>query len=620
MGVPKGAARLVEAINVLFDNTLKTMRLRLRRLVRVRRRHPMAGLCCHCGTCDKRFGLVVLTALLLPAAAASAEPAAPADSLTVGEVEVVIRDIFSPAEVQGARGPERLLKRIMNRVHTNTRERVIRRELLFAGGDGYDPALLEQTARNLRALGFLNDVSVAAGDTAADGRVDVVVSSRESWTLSTSVGFSLASGGNSRWNVSMAERNFLGTGVTVGGGVGADEDAAWWNLWYRKQRFLGKPLFFGIDWSEREDGHGRGMFLRRLFYAVDDPRGFEIRWSDKQAERRWYLSHAGPAGIDPQQEISLYARLPETTRLYQGQALWRVTRRGAPRVWRLGGGVEVEERRWRLAAAHELSDGRVEDLGWLDDPGRPMAAADGVRVFPYLAVQSVGRRWTESTFVLQYGPVEDLPTELVIDLRAGPAGGQVGSTTADGGMALRAEGSLIKWFAFGRHHVLAQVQGEGQAGDRTARTHQVQALLGWVSQAGPAATPWLVRAFAEGGHGSRLPGSDAFVLGLDRGLRTLEFDGMAGDRLARWNMELGKVTSWEPLGLARLGAAAFYNGGCAWWQDEDRSLADARHEAGVGLRIGPTRSANTQMTRIDVTWDLSGGTGPVFTAITRGLF
>jgi len=110
------------------------------------------------------------------------------------------------------------------------------------------------------------------------------------------------------------------------------------------------------------------------------------------------------------------------------------------------------------------------------------------------------------------------------------------------------------------------------------------------------------------------------LLGLSRGLRTLEFDGMAGDRLVRWNIEQGKASSWEVLDMFRLGGAIFYNGGMAWWQDENRSLADTRHEAGFGLRLGPTRSAAAMISRLDVSWALDGSVGPVFTATTRGFF
>ena len=196
----------------------------------------------------------------------------------------------------------------------------------------------------------------------------------------------------------------------------------------------------------------------------------------------------------------------------------------------------------------------------------------------------------------------------------------MGSTTAGGEAAWRGEGAAQKWVQMGRTFTFVRVAAEGQAGAAAVRTHRVEALAGWLAQAGAAVEPWLTRIFVEAGHGSGLAGTDALLLGLDRGLRTLDFDGMAGDRLVRWNAEQGKVLDREVLGLFALGAAAFYAGGCAWWRDEDRGPADARHEAGFGLRIGPTRSANSQVARIDLAWALDGSAGPVLTAITRGYF
>ena len=77
---------------------------------------------------------------------------------------------------------------------------------------------------------------------------------------------------------------------------------------------------------------------------------------------------------------------------------------------------------------------------------------------------------------------------------------------------------------------------------------------------------------------------------------------------------------WELAGLFRMGFAGFYSGGMAWWKDEDRDKSDIRHEAGFGLRFGPTRSANSQIARVDLAWDLNGDGSPVVTAITRGFF
>jgi len=574
------------------------------------------------GISAKRIGRLVVTAGLLAAAAASAQEAPPADGppLRFGEVRFVTQPIFSRGEVANASGPVRTLRKVMNGLHVTTRTRVLRREMLFKEGQPYDPRLLEETARNLRGLGYLNDVTVVAADTTVDGRVDVLVTTRESWSLSTSFGYSLASGGEQRWNVKVADTNFLGYGLTVGAGVGADEDRSWWNLWYRKRRLFDRALWLGIDWAETGDGHVRNVLLSRPLFALDDARGIDAGVWDREARLRWYFSNAGPLGLDPTAAASLHGRIHHREKGARLRGLWRLTARGAPRIWRLGGGVRVTDVRWQPGAADELSDGRLADLRGLDAPGSPMARENGLRVFPFAWLQTVGRRWVTDRFVIQYGPQEDIPLDAAFDLKVGPAGGMMGSTSAGGAGALRAEGTAEKWLAWDRSYVLLRAQGTAQAGDPAVRTHAVVGLVGWFAQAGGADAPWLTRVVAEGGHGSRLAGGQALLLGLDRGLRTLDFDGMAGDRLVRWNVEEGKVAPGEVLGLMRLGGAVFYGGGCAWWRDEDRDLGEARHEAGFGLRVGPTRSANNTVARIDLTWDLAGSGSPVLTAVTSGLF
>lgn len=620
MGVPILAARWLAIFNLLISLCLNAAKPAWGLPGRRPRQPRLSGFVCQYGITAKTVRRTVLTAVAALAAAGGAAAQEAAPPLRFGDVRFDTRPIFSAREVETAQGPVRLMRRLMNGLHTDTRERVLRRELLFAKGQPFDPALLEETARNLRALGFLNAVEVVAVDTTASGAVDVLVTTRESWSLSTALSYSLASGGQQRWNIKVAESNFLGYGVTVGAGAGADEDRSWWNVWYRKRRIFGRPLWFGLDWSQTGDGHVRNVFLSRPLFALDDARGIDANVWDVEARPRWYLSNAGPAGLDPAAEVSLYSRLPWRETGAELQGIWRTTARGAPRIWRLGGGVRVTEADWRVAPLDELSDGRDADLAWLAAPGGPMARETGVRVYPFAWMQTVGRRWTEARFVLQYGPQEDLPLDGSLELKAGPAGGAVGSTTADGEGVLRVEGTAQKWLRAGRSFGMLRLWGEAQAGGADVRTHRVEVLGAWLAQTGAARAPWLSRVFVEAAHGARLAGNRALVLGLDRGLRTLDFDGMAGDRLVRWNAEQGKVTPWEVLGLFRLGGAVHYAGGCAWWRDEARGLADARHEAGFGLRLGPTRSANTQVTRIDLTWSLDGTEGPVLTAVTRGLF
>jgi hypothetical protein len=564
--------------------------------------------------------LMVVLAGLTGSLTAWAEESSP--DLTVGHVEIHCADIFSGEEIEEATSLIRFMRQAMNGVHFNTRQYVVRRELLFAEGDPFDPGALAETERNLRNLGYLNRIRVTPTDTTADGRVNILVSTRESWSLQTNLAYARSSGGDTRWSVQFADKNFLGHGATLGAGLGADENSSYWNLWLHKRRVTSLGLQVGIDYAQRGDGHYRGLKLSRPFYAQNDPWAAAVSAWDGQTDVRHYFSNAGPVGVDPTSSSSLYAKLPMRRQGVEFLFQKRLSDPAADRVWRLGVGGRITDQDLELDSQTlwQLSDDRFVDLGFLAEPGQPTARDQGTTVYPYLSLNIQGRGWTKARFIMKYGPVEDIPLDWGLTLRTGPSGPAMGSTTGFGGATWYSELEFSRWLQLGPG--LWNVSGGGmwQAGDRDNRFHRFVLNTGWIVRRGPEKHPWITRVFAEYGSGERLAGSEALLLGLSRGLRTLEFDGMAGDRLVRWNLEQGKATDWEVLGLFRLGAAVFYNGGRAWWTDEASDFNDIRHEVGAGLRLGPTRSASANVSRLDVSWALDGSVGPVFTATTRGFF
>lgn len=553
------------------------------------------------------------------AGAASDRSAGP-DSLVVGAVTLERESIFTRAEVDSAAGMGGFLRRLSNRLHATTRSHVLSREFLFREGAPYRPELLAETERNLRALGYLAEVSVTPGDTTADGRVPVHVATRESWTLKSDVTFALDAGGASRWTFQLSDANFLGYGVTAGAGLGRDLTSDYWNLWYRQRRIAGSGLALGLDYGQRSEGHFRRIDLSRPFYALDDPAAIESRAWDTRFRKRFYLSNAGPAGLDPASGQSLHAGIPYRERGFELGAQRRLSAEGRGRVWRVGAGARVQERRFSPdAEAGDLSDGRTAPLDWLSAPGEPYAREQGTTVFPYLWLRTVSRHWVKAQYVLQYGGPEDIALGWDVEVKAGPAGGSVGSTTADARARWRLEARAQHWLPLGPGYALLLGEGEADLGSPSVRNHRWNVVAGWMTARGPGHAPWLTRVFVEAGRGAAVTGARPFLLGVDRGLRTLAVDGMAGDRLLRANAEVGRATAIRPLGLFRLGVAAFAGAGSAWWADEARSARDLRREVGLGLRFGPVRSANAETARLDVAWPLDGG-GAEFIAATGGLF
>lgn len=100
-------------------------------------------------------------------------------------------------------------ERTGNKTHVLTRERVIRRDLLFKAGDKLDAQLLVRNKQLLRSRPYISDAWVELVPDPQDStRVDVVVRTRDSWTISADMRIS----GESRTMVGLYDANIFGTG------------------------------------------------------------------------------------------------------------------------------------------------------------------------------------------------------------------------------------------------------------------------------------------------------------------------------------------------------------------------------------------------------------------------
>src|SRR5436309_1822866 len=154
-----------------------------------------------------------------------------------------------------------------NRLHFETREDVIRRELLFAEGDPADPDVLYESERNLRRLNFLHDntrIEILPRD---DGRVDVVVHTRDIWTTKPSVSIK-RQGNETTGRVSFTEENMFGYGKLLGLSFRRDLDRDSGGIEYADPRLLGSRWNLAASYFDRSDGMLYGVEANRPFYSV----------------------------------------------------------------------------------------------------------------------------------------------------------------------------------------------------------------------------------------------------------------------------------------------------------------------------------------------------------------
>lgn len=103
-------------------------------------------------------------------------------------------------------------ERAGNKTHMLTRERVIRRDLLFKPGDKFDPQLVVRNKQLLRSRPYISDTEVIIVPDSLDStRVNMVIRARDSWTISIDAGIH----GEGRTMVGLSDANIFGTGNTL---------------------------------------------------------------------------------------------------------------------------------------------------------------------------------------------------------------------------------------------------------------------------------------------------------------------------------------------------------------------------------------------------------------------
>ena len=119
----------------------------------------------------------------------------------ISSIEIQRQEVFDPNG--------NWLERAANKTHMLTRERVIRRDLLFKPGDEFDPQLVVRTMQLIRSRDYIADIDfVVRPDSIDSTSVNLVIHTRDAWTISADG--ALHSEG--RTMVALSDANILGTG------------------------------------------------------------------------------------------------------------------------------------------------------------------------------------------------------------------------------------------------------------------------------------------------------------------------------------------------------------------------------------------------------------------------
>ena len=160
-------------------------------------------------------------------------PFVPFKGRIIGKIYIQRLGVFGASVYDTTRRAANWIERTGNKVHTNTRENVIRRSyLLFSEGDAVNPTVLRDNERLLRRIGIFLDARILVIPRPGSKQfVDVYVVTQDVWSLLPDGGL----GGFNSFQLALDQRNFRGLGQQLVNRINYDGNDP-----YQKLEYLGR--------------------------------------------------------------------------------------------------------------------------------------------------------------------------------------------------------------------------------------------------------------------------------------------------------------------------------------------------------------------------------------------
>lgn len=524
----------------------------------------------------KAAGLVAAALLLARPAAAHDWPGYPSEEPVgkISEIRVERVNVFDPT----VPGEDWWPFRAANKIHYPTRESVIRRELLFAPGEVWDPLLVIQSERNLRANGSFRRVDIIPVKRPG-GEVDAVVRSQDSWT--TNPRFAAGTeGGESFFGLGLEEGNILGYGKSLAFDYGKTGNKTASSYSYGDPRFLGTRMALNGSYSRGNVGDSGTASLTSPFYALDSTRASAVSWRRSVAEQTVY------------RDAEEYSEFRVKRRIVEG-SLGRRLEADRIFVQRVEGGWYSDR------AQYENMEGVV--------PGTVRGTLPDNRE---LSGPTVGYSWVQPDYIKEsyidrMERVEDFNLGNELSARAGWMSSKTGSDRDR--VIFTASNQQGVGFAPGRF-AIGRVALSGRTVAGRWENSLANADLNFFWKTNWRGDHTLV-GHLEGAFGKFLDRDSAIALGGSTGLRGYKNNSFVGGQSVLVNFEDRFFFPGEFFHLVRLGAAVFVDSGVVGREGVDLTLRDIKSDVGLGLRAASTRSRSGGVGRIDVAYALNRGPG-----------
>jgi hypothetical protein len=501
---------------------------------------------------------------------------------SIGEIYIQRNNVFDPSHP----AEDQFIFNTANKLHIRTREGVVEQKLLFQTGDPYSRRILEETERYLRSVDYLYDAWIGP-IRVRDNAVDILVITRDVWTLGLGAGFE-RSGGENTLTLEVQDSNFLGTGRFLTLKYEDTPDRSSYRFRYQDPAVLGSRLEFRLLFADNSDGYRRTLDLERPFFSLD------TRWS---AGARW---------VNDDRITKIY-QLGEVAQVFRDRVQSYEVRGGLSHGYSAGGTN-------RLTFGYTYDKHQFErDPDEDPVPGRPTPQwFDRIISFPWVGFERISDRYVETRNLDQMNRTEDLNLGAEIRAHLGYSSTSLGADTDQ--VILGADVHL----GASRNPdelLLLDIGGKGRWGSETSEGVLTGVQLQYYRRNFEHFQFYgMVKADAAWNPDRETQ----LLLGGDTGLRGYPRNYQSGDRRFLVTLEQRYYSDIHLFRLFYLGGAAFLDFGRAWHDHGRYAGADegVLRDVGIGLRLSSSRSSQGKMIHLDVAFPLDGDSNGVQWLVT----
>ena len=490
-----------------------------------------------------------------------------AEGAVIGDIvldKANVFDLNDPAE-------NNAFYRLANLIHVVTKDKVIRKQLLFKSGDTYSKRVADESERVLRKNQYLFDAKITPVHY-ENGVVDLSVATRDLWSLQPELSLSRKGGENST-TIGLDESNLLGSGTRVRFLRDEDVDRDQ-TIFEISDKHVGNSWVSAvIRYADNSDGHSNGMSAVRPFHELDARWSAGVRlWDD---DRREALYELGNEAAEYQQEREYFSAFGGWSRGLQGS----------------------HARRWTAGIVYD--NNRFEPV---IDGALPVAVPEDRKlVYPFIGFELVEDEFETSTNRDQISRTEDFMMGKHVSATLGWSDETFGAdrdALIYFARASRGFGSLQKNALL----LSSSIRGRLESGKAVNALLSINARY-YRTQSEKRLFFSSLNATA----GQNLDLDNPVRLGGDTGLRGYPLRYQNGESKLLVTVEQRYFTDWYPFRLIRVGGAIFADAGRVWGPNpvgEERKgwLADV----GFGLRLALTRSSSRKVIHVDVAFPLNG--------------